>query len=180
MLAGGNYETRTGMYAVEEHTDVEPREFYRCAVSEEKQSAKLKIGRSSIDVRVVEKSVKDCTLLVKKRYAKKLRGKGPFTLYFDGAKMLLDEFRVSKAKKGYVQVGAMIGEDLTPPEKIKSSWWPSRKPSSDNMHIVFAGFVLVLFCAMAMPGLGDRLGTADRIQNAFIWFVSAADETISG
>lgn len=169
------------MYNVQEHTDVEPREFYRCAVPEEKQSAKLSTGMSTIKVRVIEKSINGCTMLVKKKYARKLRGKGPFTLHFDQTKVEVAELNISDAPtKGYVQVGAVNAKDMTPPEKIKSSWWPSRSQQPDNAQIVFAGFVLILFCAMAMPGLGEKLGTSDRIQNAFRWFVSSADNSISG
>jgi hypothetical protein len=31
---------------------------------------------------------------------------------------------------------------------------------------VYAAFVLMLFCVMALPGIGDKLGTAHRIESA--------------
>ena len=30
----------------------------------------------------------------------------------------------------------------------------------------YGGFVLVLFCVMSLPGIGDQLGTAPRIESA--------------
>jgi Na+/H+ antiporter NhaC len=36
----------------------------------------------------------------------------------------------------------------------------------------FGGFAIVLFLALSLPGLGEQLGTSDRIQNAVQWAYS--------
>jgi hypothetical protein len=38
--------------------------------------------------------------------------------------------------------------------------------SSGTSAVAYGGFVLVLFCVLSLPGLGDRLGTAPRIEAA--------------
>ena len=37
---------------------------------------------------------------------------------------------------------------------------------------------LTLFCLLALPGWGDHLGTADRIQDAFRWVIDGLDDSI--
>jgi hypothetical protein len=44
--------------------------------------------------------------------------------------------------------------------------------------VIFGGFVLFLFCLMALPGIGDRLGTSDRIQDSIQWLIGKADRVV--
>ena len=129
-----------------------------------------------------EEGVKDVTVL--NPGAKHSLGVGILTrcrLNFDGTVVEVVVQRKSKPEDGYVRMGLIQVRDLTKPEKVKASWWPTKRPISgtDNTaSVVFGGFVLVLFCGMALPGLGDRLGTSDRIQNAFRWCLTSASSQL--
>ncbi|QDT11387.1 hypothetical protein [Planctomycetes bacterium K23_9] len=171
------------MYTVKEHADSEPRKYYRCPIDADQSAAKLKIGRSTVRASVLEKSIDGYSLLIKKRYAKRLRLGSQFRMNYDGTSMQVQVRRISDAEKGYRNIGLALTKDLTKPPQLKSSWWPSLRPSQKTSEgtaqIAFAGFVLLLFCAMAMPGLGDRLGTSDRIQDAFRWAINTADAEVT-
>ena len=169
------------MYGVEEKADSEPREFYRCPVDSDKAAAKIKVGRKTVRASVVEKSIDCYTVLVRKSAARKLTEGKHCRLNFDGTVVEVVVQRKSKPEDGYVRMGLIQVRDLTKPEKVKASWWPTKRPISgtDNTaSVVFGGFVLVLFCGMALPGLGDRLGTSDRIQNAFRWCLTSASSQL--
>jgi hypothetical protein len=172
------------MYGVEEHADCEPRSYYRCPIESDQSAAKLKLGWGTVRASVLEKSINGYSLLVKLRYGKKMRLGKRLTMQFDGTTVEVQVQRVSPAEqKGYSNIGLSLTKDLTKPESVKSSWWPSLRPSQKGgegtAQIAFAGFVLVLFCAMAMPGLGDKLGTSDRIQDAFKWVIKTADAEVT-
>lgn len=171
------------MYDVLEPTDCEPREYYRCPIEADQASATLKIGRKKVSASVLEKSIEGYSILIKKSHAKMLRTGRRFTMKFDGTAFEVQVKRIADADNCYSKVGVLITKDMTKPPKLKSSWWPSLRPSQKagegTAQIAFAGFVLVLFCAMAMPGLGDRLGTSDRIQGVFKWIINTADSEVT-
>ena len=160
-------------YSTLPQEDHEERGFFRCPVDAEESEARVKIGRRKVRAAVVEKSISGMSLMFKERDAKRLTEGKSVTVTFDGTVMLAIVARVSKVDDGYVNAALVIANDVTPMPKIRSSWWPSASrqySTSDNAAIVFGGFVLVLFCAMALPGLGSRLGTEQRIQSACSWF----------
>ncbi|MGB7344845.1 MAG: hypothetical protein WBD20_11560 [Pirellulaceae bacterium] len=171
------------MYSVEAPTDCEPRHYFRCAIDQDQSAAKLKLGWKNVRGSVLEKSIEGYSLLLKRRHANRLRLGKTFRMQYDGTTVEVRVERISEAEAGYSKIGLLLTKDLTKPDPVKSSWWPSFGPSAKQgegtAQIAFAGLVLVLFCAMAMPGLGDRLGTADRIQDAFRWVISAADAEVS-
>ncbi|NND96305.1 MAG: hypothetical protein HKN47_03120 [Pirellulaceae bacterium] len=171
------------MYGVQQQEDHDAREFYRCSVDAKKSAARIKYGWGNLRASVFEKSINSYTLLMQNRHAKKLRVGKTYRMKFDSTHVVVAVKRIAEIDNGFAHVGMCQVDDLTPPERIKSSWMPrigSGKAGESNAHLFFAGFVLMLFCAMAMPGLGDRLGTSSKIQKAFHWMIDTADSEVSG
>ena len=103
-------------------------------------------------------------------------------LEHDGARIEIHPQWFFNAPNGYVQVGLRRLRDLTPPEPIRNSLlarFGGRKYDDPSYSsIAFGGFVLFLFSLMALPGLGDSLGTASRIQSTVRWLIDNVDQTI--
>ena len=171
------------MYEVEEQADHEPREFYRVPVDSESSAATILVGRRKIPAVILEKAIDAFSVMVKARHAKHLREAEIVKIVFDGSTYQAVVQRIGEKEDGNVKIGLIQTQDLTKPPKIRSSWFTRsgrRDSTADTATIAFGGFVLVLFCCMAMPGLGDRLGTSKRIQNAFKWATMEANSLITG
>lgn len=159
--------------------DPDSRRFFRCAIEGEENVAMIAIGRKQVRAVVLETSVTGYGVMIKSSNARKLKPGQVKRMNYDGTTVDVEIVRSEKQKGGYYRLGLKKIADLTPPEPIKKAGWFSfgraGQQTSDNAAVVFGGFVLILFCAMAMPGLGDTLGTSDRIQEAFGWFLKNAD-----
>ena len=118
---------------------------------------------------MVEASIGGFTVSVKKRFQRKLKKAKRIIVNYDSAKYEVAVDNISTAEKGMVRVGFRCLKDLTKPTPIKNSFLARIfEPSmtAQNVAVAYGGFVLVLFCVLAMPGLGDKLGTAPRIESA--------------
>lgn len=146
--------------------------FFRCPVVGDCAGASLKIGRRRIRVNVQDMSIDGFTVLIPSVSAKHLRVGVPWILEYDGTltETLAQWFH--HGLQGQTQVGLRRMRDLTPVTYI-GSWYtgflPSRSRSSGgDATVAYAGFTILLFLTMAMPGLGDYLGTAPRIEAAAV------------
>ncbi|MEM8670649.1 MAG: hypothetical protein AAGG48_24195 [Planctomycetota bacterium] len=124
-----------------------------------------------------ETSIDGFTVLMSPRVSSKLKVGRPWLLMYDGAKIEVHPQWFFNAPDGQVQIGLRRLRDLTPPAPIRVSLLArlgGRQCADPSVSAVaFGGFVLVLFCLMALPGLGDRLGTSDRIQDGLNWIMGA-------
>ncbi|MEM9643563.1 MAG: hypothetical protein AAF989_01105 [Planctomycetota bacterium] len=146
-------------------------DFFRCPVQEDQGDALVHVGRRKLQVTVQETSIDGFTILVSPSLSKHLKVGKPWVLDFDGTRFEVHAQWFFHAPDGHVQVGMRRLRDLTPAPTIKTSWWPSAKnsgraDSSDSSALAFAGFVMFLCIALALPGFGDRLGTAEPLGNA--------------
>ncbi len=144
----------------------------------------MRVGRRKARATIQETSIDGFTVLVGPRDASKLKVGRPWVLDFDGTQHEVHPQWFFNSPDGHVQMGLRRLRDLTKPDPIKNSWLArlggKRYEDPSNAAVVFGGFVLFLFALMATPGLGDRLGTADRIQDTIDVVVDAADDALGG
>lgn len=164
--------------------DSQDPSFYRCRVQSDNSRAVLRAGWRKIEATLQETSIDGYTVLVSEQAARKLRVGRPWLLEHEGARIEVHPQWVFNSPDGQVQLGLRRLRDLTPPEPIRKSVLArvgGRRCEDPSVSAAaFGGFVLFLFCLMALPGLGDRLGTADRIQAAFHWVIDGIDESLGG
>lgn len=153
------------------HPDQEA--FFRCPVPSDCSKARLRIGRRCIDVTVQETSIDGFSILVPPRSAHKLKMGTVWLLEYNGARLETHAQWFYHSPDGQTQVGLRRLRDLTPLPAIGSVLTTVLPAGSRNeltySGLTYAGFVMVLFLLLALPGLGDRLGTAERIQGAVRW-----------
>ncbi len=157
--------------------------FYRCPVQADQSRATIKIGRRKIQAIIHEASIEGFTVLVEPRYSKRLSVGIPWILVYNGAKLEIQAQWFFHAPDGHIQIGLRRLRDLTEPKRVRSCWpvFGSRQrvEESGQSTIAFAGFVLVLVVTMAMPGIGEKLGTAGHINDTFRWVVNGVSNHLS-
>lgn len=160
-----------------------PASFFRCPVQADQSRGTIRIGRRRIEASVQEASIEGFTVLVEPKYAKRLSVGIPWILQYNGAKLEIQAQWFFHAPDGQVQIGLRRLRDLTEPEHVRS-WWVlsgARRGMEDAGHstVAFAGFVLVVCVSLALPGIGDKLGTADHINDTFRWILEVVSNRVS-
>ena len=164
-----------------EHNETHEGTFFRCPVQEEQSEAVIRVGRRKACASVQETSIDGFTVIVPPKYTSVLKVGRPWLMQYDGAKIEVHPEWFFNAPDGHVQMGLRRLRDLTPPEPIRRSlllrYGGRRYEDPSFSAAIFGGFVLALFSLMAMPGLGDSLGTSDRIQSALKWIIHGLDQS---
>ena len=157
-------------------------DFFRCPVQAEQSQGVIRVGRSRISTTVQETSIDGFTVLVEHHLASKLKVGRPWILEHEETRVEVHPQWFFNAPEGRAQIGLRRLRDLTRPMKERRSlltrYGGGRYDDPSVSAAVYGGFVLFLFSLLALPGLGDRLGTATRIQNGFRWVVEGIDESI--
>ncbi len=143
----------------------EQRGAFRCPVAPEKAGAQLKIGHKLHLVAVLDTSRDGFTLRADEGTASKLKDGGQYVLYFAG-----EIWEVRKESHyedgGDILIGLRRLQEISK-VKAPSSWnWFSyqRKVQSDPALLLYL-MLMFLFACIALPGMGDSLGTAPRIKS---------------
>lgn len=148
-------------------------DFFRCQISEECSAAQLRAGKRKLPTQVQESSIDGFTVLIKSKDARKLRIGDPWILEYDDSRLEVIGQWFFNSPGGTVQVGLRRLRDLTPEPVFKTPFWSrfstSKTSESVTSPAVFGGFAIVLFLALALPGLGEQLGSANHIQEAVQW-----------
>lgn len=157
--------------------------FFRCPVQAEHNQALIRVGRRSSKAEVTETSIDGFTVTVAAKFAKRLNVGRPWVLEYDGTRTEVHPQWIFNSPDGAMQLGLRRLRDLTRPPKIQSGSilgriGGKRYEQPGHTAVAFGGFVLFLFSLMSLPGLGDRLGTAPRIQGAMQWVVHELNLTI--
>ena len=144
---------------------------YRCKVIG-KSDATLYVGRRALKAQVRETSGAGFTIGLPTKLAKKIRPGDRYELHFDERRIQVIVETQLETAEGEVRFQLGIIREYEPKERW-SLWLPFLKSkriisygSAINSSAAYGGFVLVLFCVMALPGVGDHLGTAPRIEKA--------------
>jgi hypothetical protein len=147
-------------------------EFFRCPVTGESASGTLRVGRRRIPVQIQETAIDGFTILVPAKHTQKLKAESSWILSYDGSEIEVHPQWFIHSPKGETQVSLRRLRDVTPVPDV-GSWWNSIKPSRSNGMsdpvVAYAGVAMILFITMATPGIGDHLGTSDRIEGAVKW-----------
>ncbi|MEM9825589.1 MAG: hypothetical protein AAF958_03325 [Planctomycetota bacterium] len=156
--------------------------YFRCQVPNELSNAHVRAGRRKFRAGVQETSIDGYTILVGPKEARKLKVGKPWILEHQGASIEVHPQWFFNSPDGHVQIGLRRLRDLTPPEPIRRSLLVRmggvRYANPSVSATAYGGFVLGLFLLLALPGLGDRLGTSDRIQNTLRWVVGEVNKSI--
>lgn len=155
--------------------------FFRCPMPKERSDATIRIGRRAIATQVQEASIDGFTVTILPKFSSRLKVGRPWVLEHDGTRIEVHPQWMFNAPDGHVQVGLRRLRDITRQQPIRKKMSTARtRIHSDSSFsaVAFGGFVLAPFAMMALPGIGDRLGTSDRIEGAVRWIVSEASITI--
>lgn len=142
------------------------RRFFRFRVPPSQSNAVVRVGGFKIPVELQESSIDGFAVLVEKNHAAKIRLGQRWILNCKNERTEVFPQWIYCAIDGRLQVGMRRLEDLTPIPK--SRFWPriGRPGYREFDHtLVFAAMTILLFLALALPGLGDLLGTAPWIEN---------------
>ncbi len=169
--------------ALEDATaETQDQSFFRCRVHAEQSEALIRMGRRRARVTVQETSIDGFTVLVEPGESGKLKVGRAWVLEHEGTLVEIHPEWFFNSPDGHVQMGLRRLRDLTPPAPIRKSllahFGGRRCEDPSFSAAIFGGFVLFLFSLLALPGLGDRLGTAPRIQNTVKWVINGIDQSL--
>ncbi|MFK7738656.1 MAG: hypothetical protein AB8B50_21710 [Pirellulaceae bacterium] len=148
--------------------DDEKKNAYRCAVSTDNAAGRLRIGKKKFDVQVTYTSRVAFTIRTTPAIAKKIKDKRRCILTHNGEKW--EVFKESHFEEnGCVEILLNRGRELTKIKENKTSLavFTSSQNSQRDPAFLFYLMLAFLFAFVALPGLGDSIGTAPRIQNGF-------------
>lgn len=163
--------------------DTQDAGFFRCPVQADQSKAVIRVGRRKAVATVQETSIDGFTVLVPAKSGGVLKVGRTWLLEYQGCRIEVNPEWFFNSPDGRVQMGLRRLRDLTPPEPIRRSLLlrctGRRYEDPSYTAAVFGGFVLALFSLMSLPGLGDSLGTAHRIQSAVRWIIRGLDHSVS-
>ncbi len=147
------------------------RGFFRCPVMAEDAEATILIGRMRIPVKLQDRSIEGFAVLVEPSHVRKLRVGPQWILESDGEVSEVLAQWMFNGPDGRVQLGLRRLRDLTP--QSNGSWFPtifSYRKHTTNPDLLMAAIVLIIFLAISLPGIGDKLGTSGTIQTGLQTF----------
>lgn len=157
--------------------------YFRCPIPTDQARAVLVVGRRSVPILVQEASIDAFTVLVAPRHSSKLKVGRPWTLEYDGTRTEIHPQWIFNSPDGQVQLGLRRLRDLTTQPTVRRSILTrvggKRYEDPNFSAAAYGGFVLFLFSLMALPGLGDRLGTAPRIEATVKWMLSGIQQAMA-
>lgn len=147
----------------------ERRAAYRCSIPPENSSARLKIGSRRYMVSVLDTSREGYSLKVPTKVAKRIPESNLFQIEFAGETWEVSKMGSYTESPNYSHVGVRRFREIT---KLKAevggfNWWFLPKAALDKDPVMLAGLVgAFLLACICLPGVGDHLGTAPRINRA--------------
>lgn len=138
---------------------------YRCLIGPEQCRAVLKLGGCSVECQVIDLSREDFQVRVPKAKLKKIqRAKNVEIIYRDERWTVRPQ---SGTPNGSDTIYLQRIEELTK-TKLPSAWaslFSSNMNSQTDPRFLMALMLAFILACLALPGLGDHLGTAPRLKN---------------
>ena len=164
---GGPFFERDDLQMVANQND---GEFFRCPIPTERSFAELRLKRTRLMVQLQEASIDGFTVMVDSRDAGKLQMGIPWLILYDESKVEVHAEWFYHAADGHVQIGLRRLRDLTRPPRVHA-WCPrflrgSGDPNQRSGALLMSGILLIILTSLALPGIGDALGTSRPIQSA--------------
>lgn len=139
---------------------------YRCLISSEDCVCTLRIGRKDTACEIIDLSREDFRLSVPKPLQKSVQKAKRIELLYHGERWLVRYNAEDSPDQAGVVVLNRIAE-LTP-VKMPSPWttlFSLQMSRETDPRFVLAVMLAFIAVCLALPGVGDKLGTAPRIKN---------------
>lgn len=139
---------------------------YRCAIAPEDSDCRVRIGRRDVVCEVIDLSREDFRVRIPASALKAIRRARRIELRYRGERWLVTLAAHNQADP--TDVFKLMRIDELTPIKMPSPW---RALTALNMsrdtdpRFVLAFLLAIIAACIALPGLGDQLGTAPRIKN---------------
>ena len=152
------------------------RNAFRCAIAPENSAGTLIVRGKKFPVRVLDTSRSGFTIQVSDKIVSKLKSGKVYRLLFNG-----EDWEVAKeshyAADGSINVGLQRLREVTK-IKIPSSWFTffKKSPTDSDPTLVVYLMIAFLIACIALPGLGDNLGTAPRLRDGIQMVVNAVSK----
>ena len=157
-------------------------EFFRCPVPPDQANAQIKVGLRRVMASVQEASIDGFTILVQRRHSRQLKVGKPWLLEYKGARFEVQPQWFFQSPEGHIQMGLRRLEDLTELKPVGS--WRSLLGGRQSFEehgtstLAYAGLILVIFLTLALPGVGEELGTSQHISRACESIIQAVDRCV--
>lgn len=143
------------------------RSAFRCAVAPEYSKGILSVGISKYAINVLDTSRDGYTIRCPARVGSKLKPGKTARLAFRGETWEVDRNSLYNESKDYIHLGCTRVRELTRIKPPKTSMFAALAPrislSSDPGFLMFL-LIAFMVAVVSLPGLGNKLGTAPRIQ----------------
>jgi hypothetical protein len=137
---------------------------YRCLVHNDDRSARLKIGVRNVDCELVDLSREDFHVRLPQHQMKLLRPEKRMELLYGGERWLVACCGNRHPMADTVYLNRI--EELTP-VRMPSAWrgLASAKLSQQtDPRFILTLMLAFIFSCIALPGLGDQIGTAPKVK----------------
>lgn len=144
----------------------DPSKPYRCQLPPEDCTCRLRVGRKDIVGELVDLSREDFRVRISKKYAASMRRAKRIELRYHGERWLVKVDRDESNESENVFMLQRVDE-LTP-VRMPSPWATLKTLNMSretDPRFVLALMVAFIAACIALPGIGDQLGTAPRIKN---------------
>ncbi len=143
------------------------RAAFRCAVAPDHSNAVLILGRRKFAINVLATSRDGYTLRCSEKIASKFAVNSKARLVFRGETWEISRKSLYNESKDVVHLGCKRVRDLTKTKEPKTSIFASLVPrnslSNDPALLMYLLVAFMVAC-VSLPGLGNQLGTAPKIQ----------------
>jgi hypothetical protein len=146
---------------------------YRCLIRPEECQAVLKVGGSSVDCQVVDLSREDFHVRIPRAKLKKVQSARKVELRYQGERWIVRPR--GNAQPGSDTLYFQRVEELTktkPPSPWASLISVQLSQQTDP-RFVMALMLAFIFACLALPGLGDKVGTAPRLKKGIHSVISS-------
>ncbi len=165
-------------------TKIQKRRYYRCRVHEDQAAAVLRSRRCRVDALVQEMSIDGFTVLLRVEDVEQLAAGRAWVLEYAGATIEVEGEWFLNAHEGSVQIGLRRLRDLTRLENNSrpffSRWKSTPIRGAGHCGLICSGLLLCLFLVLALPSVGDALGTAPKIESAVLSIWSGLSNLVRG
>lgn len=144
---------------------------YRCMIPNDDSVAIIKAGSSKFDCRLIDVSREDFHIRLPKNKMKRLRRARRIELHYHGERWLVTLDPSDRAIGDAIYLNRV--RELT--EMKHPSPWRSlvslQFSKQTDPRFVLTMMVAFIFSCLALPGLGDKIGTAPRLKNGIQYMV---------
>lgn len=149
------------------HDPQKRRSAFRCAVAPEYSKGTLAVGYTKFAINVLDTSRDGYTLRCPARVASKLKPGKLARLVFRGETWEVERNSLYNESTDFIHLGCTRVRELTRIKQPKSSMFAALAPritlSSDPGLLMFL-LIAFMVAVVSLPGLGNKLGTAPKIQ----------------